>query len=211
MNQSYGPHRLVIQYMSILEAAPTIVEQVEKRVFGAIDEKIHEWVKSQSDWDGVFDYIEDETYFKPMSWEKDENDNPCASYALFCEDDGEYLHYLSALLSVVPYRFGILFEVKTSWITGRNGRVARPGAAWKRYLAEQFTQTRLAESGFELQGESVFLPIRVDARVLAEAYPDSLDDALVPIDEALRKLGVAHPTIEAFLKAAQKYQFTKSV
>lgn len=206
MNQSYEPHRLVIQHLAILESAPIIVGNVEKIVFGAIDKKVSDWVDSRGDWEGVFDFLDDENSFKPNSWEKDEKGDYCAWYALGCESEKGYLHRhrLSSLCAAVSSRFGLWFEVDVSWITGKRSGSA---AAWRNYLAEQFPQKKLA--GFELQGGSLFLPIRVDAKVLAEDYPDSLDEALAPIDEALKKLEVAHPEIDALLKAAQKYQFAK--
>jgi hypothetical protein len=82
MNHSYEPHRLVIQHLAILEAAPIIVGEVEKRVFGAIDKKISDWVDLRGDWEGVFDYLDDESSFKPTSWELDESGNYCAWYTL---------------------------------------------------------------------------------------------------------------------------------
>lgn len=205
MSQSYEPHRLVIQHLAVLESAPAVVSEVEQRVFGAIDEKIKEWVESQGDWEGVFDYLDEETTFKPLSWEKNENGNYLAYYTLDCETDDGYAHTLSPLLGVTPTNFGILFSLMTSWITGMSGKGAKPGAAWKKYLAEQFSKTKLPELHFELHGEDLFLPIRIDAQVLAEGYPDSLGDALTPIDEALERLEAAHPEIDALLKAAQEY------
>lgn len=205
MSQSYEPHRLVIQHLAVLESAPAVVEEVEKRVFGAIDEKIKEWVESQGDWEGVFDYPDEETTFKPQSWEKDENESYLAYYTLGCETNDGYAHTLSPLLGVTPTNFGIWFSLLTSWITGMSGKGAKPGATWKKFLAEHFPKTKLSELNFELHGESLFLPIRIDAQALAEAYPDSLDDALTPIDDALKRIEAAHPEIDALLKAAQEY------
>ena len=206
MSQSYEPHRLVIQHLSVLESAPAIVYEVEKRVFSAIDEKIKDWVESQGDWEGVFDYLESDTFFKPMSWENDEKGDYNAYYAPGPEIDEDYTHSLSPLIAAVSVRYGIRFIIDTNWVTRR---AARPGAAWKNFLAAQFPLTKLAEYGFELQGESLFMPIRVDAQLLADDFPDSIGDALTPLDEALKKLEAAHPEIDALLKAALAYQFGK--
>ena len=130
-------------------------------------------------------------------------------HTLGCETTEGSLHRLSPLCAIVPNAFGIWFGVDASWVTGTDGKGSKSVAAWRKYLAERFSQTKLADTGFELQGKSLFLPIRVDAQVLAENYPDSLDEALAPVDDALKKLEVAHPEIDGLLRAAQEYSFAK--
>lgn len=207
MNQPYEPHRLVIQHLSVLESAPTIVEEVQRKMFAAIDEKIKKWAESLGDWEGVYDYLEDETTFKPNSWEKDQEDY-YAFYTIGCSEKiDDYKYALSALIGVVPVQFGIYFVVNVRWVTRLSGRGMQ--AAWEKYLAEQFTKTNLEELGFQLQGNRLFLPILVDTKILADGYPDSIDDALEPIDAALKKIETAHPKIDALLKAAQQYSFAK--
>lgn len=210
MIQSYEPHRLVIQHLSVLESAPAIVGEVEKQVFAAIDEKVQKWVGVHDEWEGIFDFLDDETSFKPISWEKAEDETWPVCYSLQSETDEGFSSNLAPLFGVVPVRYGAWFLVNVNWITRLAGRGARPGAAWKNFLAAQFPLTKLAEHGFELQGESLFMPVRVDAQVLAEDFPDSIGDALAPIDEALKKLEAAHPEIDALLNAALAHQFDKS-
>ena len=209
MIPSYEPHRLVIKHLSVLESAPSIVAEVEKKVFSAIDEKIKEWVESRGDWEGVFNFLDDETSFKPKVWENDPSGDYGSYYELDYEAGEECKHYLSPLLAVVPIKFGIWFSVNASWVTGQNGKVARPSAAWQNYLAGKLPYTKLVELGFELRGASIFLPIRIDSELLADDYPNSLDDALEPVDQALKKLDAAHVEIDALLKAARDYQFSK--
>lgn len=202
MNQ----HQLVIKHLAVLESAPAVVAEVEKVVFAAINRKIEKWVRSQNGWEGVFDL--DETTFKSPLWEKnDKGEYISAYYQFIAESPEEYNYFLSALLGIVPYRFGICFYAFASWVTGMSGRGQQPVPVWKRYLAEKFPETKLAELGFELQGDSLFLPIHVDAQILADSYseynsPNSLDAALEPVDEALKKLDQAHPQIQTLLTAA---------
>lgn len=208
MIQSYEPHRLVIQHMAVLEDAPNIVEEVERHVFSGIDEKVKQWVKSRGEWEGEYGYLENKLSFKPVGWPQGDKGYP-ACYSIGCElkSGEEYKLYLSPLFGIVPIRFGVWFKVDAAWITGLSGRAAR--LEWGRYLAEEFLRTRLIEFGFEVQKEGLHLPIRVDAQILAEDYPDSLEDALAPVDEALKKLEGAHPLVQALLNAAQQYQFGK--
>lgn len=208
MSQSCNPHCLVIKHLSVLESAPIIVEEVEKKVFAAIDGKVKDWVESREEWDGVYDYIANKLAFKPNSWEKDEKECYRASYLVGCKTD-EATHYLSQLLGVVPDKYGIWFQVDARCITGLSGKGMN--AAWKKYLAERFFQTKLKELGFQLEGGSLYLPIHVDANVLANDYPDSLEEALEPFDVALKTLGAAHPEIEILLKGASEYLFAKQM
>lgn len=207
MTQSYEPHCLVIQHMDILEAAPKIVEEVEKHVFSAIDEKFRKWTESRKDWEGVFDFYTDETSFKPKAWRNDENGNYLAYFGLGSEKSVEKSYDLSALMGIVPGKFGIWFTVDAAWVTRLGGKGARPGAEWKKYLAEQVPSTSLSTLGFELHGQDLFLPIQIDAQILANDYPDSLTDALAPVDEALKKLEAAQLSIQQLLDAALQHSF----
>lgn len=63
----------------------------------------------------------------------------------------------------------------------------------------------LAANGFRVEGGLLFHPIRLDAAALADAYPDSLDDALEPVDEALAHLAAALPELNRLIEAAQSH------
>jgi hypothetical protein len=211
MSQSYEPHRLVIQHLAVLEAASVIVDEVDKQVFASIDETIKDWVASRDGWEGQFDYLELGTLFKPKSWENNEKGEYQAYYSLDPEEGKSCKYKLVPLIAATSVRYGIWFSVDTTWVTRLVGKGVRHGPAWKSFLAGQFPTSRLAGYGFELQGGDLFMPIRVDAQVLAEDYPDSKGDALAPIREALQKLEAAHPEIDALLKAALAYQFGKAI
>jgi len=207
MQTTHEPHRLVIQNLDVLEAAPPVVYDVERRVFSAIDGKLRKWMEAQGDWEGVFDYVDQETSFKPQSWETAEDGTYRAYFALAYDGTVKDSYYLSALLGVVTGRFGLWFKVDTTWVTRLGGKGARPSAEWKRYLAEQFAQRRLGDAGYELHGEGLVLPIRVNSATLAEDYPDSLSDSLSPVDDALLRLQASVPLIQSLLEDALAYQF----
>lgn len=213
MSQSHEAHRLAIQNLSVLEQVPQAVSEAETRIFSAINEKVNDWTSSQNNWEGVFDYYSgdmDDTSIKPVEWEKDEDGSYMVYYNFRIDEKANELfwYYLSALVGAVPYEIGFWFDVNATWVTRLTGKGARPGAAWKKFLTERFPDfPEIAKNGFRVEGESLFLPIRVDAQLLAESYPDSLDDALGPVDEALEKLKAAHPSIAALLKTALAHQF----
>ena len=47
MSDKHEVHQLVIRNMAVLEQAPAIVEEAEKRIFGAIDRQIEAWASIQ--------------------------------------------------------------------------------------------------------------------------------------------------------------------
>ena len=67
MSDKHEVHQLVIRNMAVLEQAPAIVEEAEKRIFGAIDRKVEEWAVAQGGWVGFYDFLADETSFKPAN------------------------------------------------------------------------------------------------------------------------------------------------
>lgn len=215
MNESseYQAHRLVIENLSVLEMAPIVVAEVEKRVFAKIDERIRTWVEKQDQWEGIFTgFLEDETSFKPESWPVDERGNYCAYYTIGCNKrDGEDFEYwLSSLVGAVDYQLGILFSVNASDVTRLSGKGTRPGQAWKNFLAKEYGERpKLKELGFQLSGESLFYPLYIDAAALASAYPNSLEDVLWPLDEGLDRLAKAHHEIDQLLAIALTWPFTK--
>ncbi len=207
MSQSLELHRLVIQNLSVLEDAPKIASEVEIIVFSAIDKKIEKWVCGKPGWDGKFHYLEDGLTAQPKSWGRVDDDNYNAYYDFGCYEYDKVQFYLSTLLGIVEQQFGMYFGVRAEVITRLSGKGTTPARKWKNFLAERYSQTKLKEFGFELRAESLFMPIRIDTKELVEAYPDSLDDALAPIDEALEKLEAAHPGIDALLQSALEHQF----
>ena len=42
MSDTHDVHQLVIRNLAVLEQAPAIVEEAEKRIFGAIDRKVED-------------------------------------------------------------------------------------------------------------------------------------------------------------------------
>ena len=207
MSQPYEIHKLVINNMAVLEQAPAVVAEAEKRIFGAIDEKIEKWAKAREGWDGVFDFVKNQTTFKPESWPIADDGIYLAYFeiGMLSVDDCQYA--LSALVGAVPQTFGFRFSVHAPWLTGlENQKRAQPGKKWANFLNEHFRDfPLLAANGFRPEGEMLFHPMRIDAAALAEAYPDTLDDALEPVDEALDHIAAALPDFDRLIKTAQAH------
>jgi hypothetical protein len=206
MNDNHEVHKLVIRNLAVLEQAPKVVDEAEKRVFGAIDRKIEEWAAAQGEWSGVYDFLEDETTFKPDAWPESE-----IGYLAYLEleytPEIDCQHYLSPLVGAAPQEFGLRFAVHAPWITGLEGQKrVQPGKKWSNFLQSVIEDfPALADNGFRVEGEVLFHPIRLDAAALADAYPDTLDDALEPVDEALAHLAAALPEFNRLIDAAQSH------
>jgi len=206
MSDKHEVHQLVIRNMAVLEQAPAIVEEAEKRIFGAIDRKVEEWAAAQGGWVGFYDFLADETSFKPANWPESE-----IGYLTFFElgsiPNVEFKYNLSPLVSVVTQEFGIRFNLHAPWITGLEGQKrAQPGKKWASFLQNAIDDfPALAANGFRIEGEFLFHPIRLDPAILADAYPDTLADALEPVDEALAHLAAALPEFDRLIEAAQAH------
>ena len=198
-------HQLVIRNLAILEAAPKVIEEIETVVFRAINIHIKNWYEEKR-WEGkAFFYENDDTRIYPTGWPKDEDGNYNAYYTFKATNDDDYSHYLSALTgmalseSVHIYEFGLWFLVDVKAIIGQTNKV------WREYFTEQVKlHPELERVGFKIfSGNkcSMYHPVRVDAELLAQAYPD-VDEALAPIDTALRSLDEAHPVFDKILKNA---------
>lgn len=206
MSDNHEVHQLVIRNMAVLEQAPAIVEEAEKRIFGAIDRKVAEWASAQEEWGGIYDFLEGETTFKPDAWP--ESEIGCLAYfELGYVPEIGCTHNLSPLVGAAAQEFGLRFAVHAPWITGLEGQKrAQPGKKWASFLqnvVEDFPA--LAANDFRVEGELLFHPIRLDAATLADAYPDNLDDALEPVDEALAHLAAALPEFNRLIDTARAH------
>ncbi|WP_153162883.1 hypothetical protein [Zoogloea sp. 1C4] len=204
MNENHEVHKLVIRNMAVLEQAPPIVDEAEKRIFGAIDKKIEAWVKAQQGWDGVFDFLSDETSFRRVNWPVAEDGTYHVYLELAFMPVEGYIHYLSPLIGAVSQQFGFRFNVNAPWITKlENQKRAQPGKKWANFLGVHIDDfPGLRANGFRVEGEFLFHPVRLEAATLADAYPDTLGDALEPVGEALTHILAALADFDRLLAAA---------
>lgn len=200
-------HQLVIQNLAVLEQAPAVAEQADDKIMRAVWDRVAEWVSSRPEWWVDAEYDDSYWKFGPKDWPLDTaSDEYKAWYRLgsTSESDTDYNYYVSALTGAVsPIEFGIWFEADALWLTHLTGRGAKPQAAWQKFLASQLGERlRLASGGFRMIRAGLFVPFRLAADDLANAYPDALGDALSPIDDVLGKLEEAHSDIDSILNAA---------
>lgn len=210
MNESHEAHWLIIRNMRVLEEAIPVVEDVTRTVFKRINEKIEQWVEAREGWEGVFTLTgyDDggETSFQATKWGQAANGTYLAWFEFTCHSELLW-YWLSPLIGASEDELGFFFKLQPVWITGNTGRKgARPSRAWTKYLADHLPDfPAVRQCGFRLEGESLFLPVRLDAEALAKAYPASLDDALPPIDDALKKITEILPELDRLIESAKAH------
>lgn len=211
-------HRLIINNLQVLEKAPSEVSTIEQKVFYEMNSIIRSWVESNEKWDGVYTYLcesnEAETTFRPTTgfWgETDEKGYWRNYYTIDTIDSNSTpcVNKISALVGASATRIGISFNTSSYWITRcNNKRCSKPSSAWRKYLANQFAEKKLSEFGFELQEETIFLPIMVDAELLSNSYPNSINEALFDVvNNALKKIGEAHNLINQIINEGVENNF----
>jgi hypothetical protein len=60
---------LILEHLSDIDAAAKRLNEVEERVFGAMDAAASEWAKEHG-WAGVFEYRDNEMWLAPPDWRK---------------------------------------------------------------------------------------------------------------------------------------------
>lgn len=72
-------------------------------------------------------------------------------------------------------------------------------------MNQEHPDIELAGFQFEAADGTWFLPWKLDAKLLAENYvSDSIEDALGPVQEALKTIETIHPVFEKIVEAAQQ-------
>ena len=196
--------KIVIRNIDLLEDAPNIIREVEKKIFKAINEKFETFFSNLDGWnqDGVYTYYSDatdaQTTFSAVSWPLDDEDY--AVYYEFCEsDDDEFDPYHLSILTGTRTisHYGIFFSIDLDYFGVKKSK-------WKAFLREQYqARPQLAELGVSFEGQKLCIPIVLDATLMAEEYPD-FDTCLEPIENALAILMKAHPYIDEIVQETRK-------
>ncbi len=196
--------KLVIENIELLEEAPSIIKEVEKKIFNAINKKFETFFSNRNGWkqDGAYTYYDDdggETTFSSDSWPTDKVDEGYFIYYQFRGESSSKSSYkLSILNGKIPNaKYGIFFELDLSSLGLTNQQ-------WKKILREKHqAKPQLAELGVFLEGLTLCIPIILDAKLIAGEYPD-FDVCLKPVDDALDTLMKAHPYIDEIVQETPK-------
>ena len=188
--------KVIIENVELLEAAPLIVDEIEKKIFKAIDQKFEEMYGSREGWKGIFTYHEDaddaETTFAPHDWPENE-EGEYKAYFSFSHNDEEMEYYLTALMGKHPQAaFGIYFCVDYGYFGLKK-------AQWKTLLAKEYYDTKEIQDAVVLDEDTLFIPVTLDDRQVSEEYPD-FDQSLKPLQTALHHLSRITPYVDTIVK-----------
>ncbi len=182
--------KLIIQNMKVIEAAPKIVTQIEKKIFKEIDQRCENYFKKNKGWLGTFDFIDDDLQFYPDNWSQGV-DTQIAKFAFdLIGDDPEESHWVSVLLDLIPEgNTGFKFSIDHGVL-----KVGKP--QFRKLLQKYFSKnTKLQELGFrnDKSEPELVLAVTLDEKSLVAGYPTDLDRFFKPIDNALDAINEAQP------------------
>lgn len=198
--------KLIVENIEMLDDACQLVANTfDEELFLAIYNVIKENISQHYDSESIFS-IDDNNIdirFYPTSWNNQHNKSKSNSigyfYFNFSSDEfnesGSYFR-ISPLFSNTKESIGLVFHV--NMLTKKD----------KKTLITQDIHNELAKLGFKFNKAyySFYLPIKpLNPQLVIENYPDTLEDAMDPIREALETLKKAHPIFDKIVEDAKKY------
>ena len=177
---------LVIRNIGDLEAAMSHATEV-------IDDRLHEESMAilerslaKADWHCAFGEGFTDDWFAPKEWMIAEDDADLW-FRLTARDTESTSSWLAMFVGEAPE------EARMSILLQSNAKKK----AIKQILADPEIQTALRESGLRNNGAAVWLPIEINAELLAAGFEnDDLDDALAPIAVAAEMVSKARPGLD---------------
>lgn len=188
--------QLIVENMEIIEKAPNVIDEIEKNLFGAINQKVEERVNHvKGEWEGVYDLVTNikykETSFKPKSWTKDDNDWYQSFYTIIPLN--LISHWLSRATGVDNNYLSLSFNVNHDWYNLKNN-------AYQRKLEEFYNNNKaIKDKKFEISPNKKYIsrPFIFESKNLCNIYPNF---DLTPLDEALNDLFSVHEEFDKFVQ-----------
>ena len=185
---------LIIRNLRLFEDASKLLQfEIERPIFDEIDRIAEQWANDHK-WVGTFDWWNDQLSLVPKGWILPETDNSeyQARFEFWLrhgDDEGDTeksdYWYLTRLCGVGSNSIGFKWYEEPEVIGTQGNR-----RKWKEFIRERADP--FIEMGFEFEEERgrFFLPVVLDQEKLAVSYENSaIEDALLPIHEALDKIG----------------------
>lgn len=209
--------KLIIQNISSLEEAVVFLAgEISENFMAAVDKVIEKTVSSLAgEWSGHFSFFEDSIIaFEVNSWkiklEASEKYNWrefYAQYHLDCESNavGEKegtVWWLTSFLSNPKDNIVLCFTVYSD-----NFKNKPTKKIWREFAKEfNSKHSEMEKYGFKFKYSdgSWYLPIPgLDQEIVAESYTtDTLEDALQPISDSIKKIELVHPYFEQIVQEA---------
>ena len=203
--------KLIIENIQLLEQAVKLLEgELAEVFFKTVDEVIKKSVNDFEDETiAIYDLHENDTWFLSTKWKREPfniNDdkthkNLFAYYQILSHDFGEDGNYWW-LTNFFNNDYGVIVF---GFYLHRDGFNKTYAKDWKAFIAEMNQNyPQIEQLGFKFDTEGWYLPIAsLDSDEVVKNYEnDTLEDALIPITEALNTLKQAHPYFNQIVQAA---------
>ncbi|WP_321402823.1 hypothetical protein [Maridesulfovibrio sp.] len=192
--------RLVANNIEILEEAPSVLSDIESKMFKAMNKRIKERIENAGDWKGVYDYYTNDKYnetsFAPLSWPNNAEENYAAFFtlSLFDEEDSYWVSVFFGLKNS-SMCFNVGFDANYFSLTDSELKVK---------VNEFFANhNELSQRGFRLiYPTSKYCRLSrgfsFDRNKFIEELP-AWDETFDPLDKALDDVLASVPLIEKFI------------
>ena len=198
----------LLQNKALIEKE-SLVEQVEKVVFKAINQTIEKRIGPRNPWRSRFALVSgdeegnEDTFFAPLDWPVKPNANDLVGYQLW-ESEKDVNNYWLA------HAFGLngatlCFDF---WMDARPGGPSKYKV--KQRLEAFFNETEaVRKAGFYYHERGTLtLPFLLDAALVAEEYPD-LKKSLAPVSTALETLLKVNSEFDSLVKEFLPHEMMK--
>lgn len=204
---------LILKNIALFEDATNFTHNLDQRIFEEVDKLVKATISEWHDWEGVFNFYDDECIFTTSNNlaksehvdSKSFDNNSTANYWLACYDDEDNNYFISGLFlekSGMCFKFGINYHHEEFPFRGKR--------EWKKFALEQNNNfPMISQNGFEFDNNDGrwYLPIeKLDISTVIECYEqDCLEDALEPFRKALEVIKHTPPYFEKIINAAKEY------
>lgn len=200
MSDNKEAGRLILADLKMFNAAAVLFEQeVYPPIMEALGEATQNWAEKR-DWHVEDGLDEGNLWLAPRAWcsknQRDEDDaNPYFAWSRDSDDDNDIESYALADLC------GVGTNISTIWFC-----YDISGKGWKkaaRSIGEKYDERlkSLGFSAFDKDEISFYLPLRLDASKLADAWMnDDYDELMEPLVTALENLERAVPIFDEFMQ-----------
>ena len=191
--------KLVIRNIEIIEEAPNVVAEVEKKLFTAINERIEERVikHSRATWAGVYSLVTGKiggTYFAPRGWlrlTEDEEDYWAWYECWLVKGDINFTHKLPQAIGLKNAALAIGFDSAfAESVDDKREKMAN--------FYEATSAIKDAELLLHINADYIYTHIPLDVDALADGFPD-FTKALNPLDDALTRLFSVHEHFDRYV------------
>lgn len=192
-------HKLIINNLAIITKANKLIPEIETKIDDEITKIMLKWVAEES-W--LSDKNREETvHCYQKKWV--EEDKPVVFfvylYVVEVDNEGNRLASLFDVIEPVNSNFNCFC------FTFEYGAIGYNQKKWKKFLQTEFKKYENTPEFEHIEiydGVNLIVKFKIDPQVLVDNYPDTIEDALTPVVDALAVIKNAAQKIDEIYQAA---------